>query len=282
MSKDLSCSIAKVSYGHGYYLREALAEKQVPQEPNPPKPAEQVSAGRDSQAEEKFRSIVMRYSEQTDSSFPIHIEHTRAMKSEAGMHKWKFPDLVLLKWTVGKLTDDGYRLDKDLLSVRASLGDPLFSLESIELKVALSVSDFRENFFQCVSNSKWAHRSTLAIAGTINDQKVRDELERLGASYDIAITSYGLSEEKLASLPSAQVIKEMNDGDFEEIASQIKYIQISTGKDRSLLDWEHINDLRTLSPDFIALFEWIAYCLAEKRASTFTNYQGIKKLLMNG
>jgi hypothetical protein len=164
MSKDLTSSIAKIADGHGYYLRNT--ENRVNLEPPPGaevSTATEVSGGREIQLEEKFRSIFIRHSEQANQKFPMHVEHTRATRREAGVNQWKFPDVVLLDWEgVGDLTDQGlYRLDPNLLAVKTSLGEPPFSLESIELKVGVSFPTFRESFFQCVSNSKWAHGAVL-------------------------------------------------------------------------------------------------------------------------
>jgi hypothetical protein len=280
MSKDPTSSIAKVSGGHGYYLRNAESRVIVqPAAPSGSSVEATVSLGREAQLEEKFRSIFMRYMEQSGQQFPMHVEHTRATKKEAGVNQWKFPDVVLLSWGVGKVTDQGYKLDQDLLAVKTSLGEPPFTLQSIELKVSLTLSTFRENFFQCVSNSKWAHRSILAVANGIDDKTLRDELQRLGASYDVSIISYNLSSAMLEGLPSASEILKMPISEFEQLISgTINETQISNGKERAALDWEHVNDLRSISSDFVDLFEWIAYCLLQKGAYRFEDFSHIRKI----
>jgi hypothetical protein len=187
--------------------------------------------------------------------------------------------VVLLRWEAGDLTDQGFRLDPNVLALRMSLGEQPFSLHSVELKVALSTATFRENFFQCVSNSKWAHGASLAVANSIDDSTLTDELRRLGASYDVSVESYGLSTELLESLPSASDIRNMTDAEFDDcIGAKIALQRISTGKERASLDWEHIRDLRHLSPEFDLLFEWVAYCLSQKRAYTFVDFQKIQSI----
>lgn len=281
MSQDPTSSIAKVTSGHGYYLRQQPESQLVATESGKPTPAVEpveASTGRDLQLEEKFRSIFMRHAERSNL-FPMYVEHTRASTRAAGVNRWKFPDIVLLNWGVGELTDQGYRLDPNLLQVKMSLGEQPFSLRSVELKVGLTLSGFRENFFQCVSNSKWAHGSTLAIANSIDDSTLSDELRRLGASYDISVDSYGLSSDFLDSLPSASKIREMSDSDFDDqIAPKISVQRVSSGKERPALDWEHIRDLRSLSPEFRQLFEWVAYCLAQRRPYTFVDFDQIQKI----
>jgi hypothetical protein len=280
MSKDPTTTLAKKSDGQGYYLR-SNQEQQQPSNVLEGSPAvtAKVLSGRDEQPEEKFRAVFMRYSELTSLQFPMRVDHTSAKKKEAGVNQWKFPDVVVLGWGVGEPTEEGSKLDPILLAVKSSLGEPPFQLQSVELKVALSLSTFRENFFQCLSNSKWAHKPVLAVAENVDDKTLRDELERLGASYDVSIESYGLSQEELLKLPNSKEIREMPIGDFEQnIASKITVSRISTGKQRPSLDWAAISDLQTLSRDFKNLFEWIAYCLGEKKAFAFDDYSKIREI----
>ena len=277
MSQDPTSSIAKVADRQGYYLRKIENGETAIESPpaGPPKDAGSAE-GRDAQLEEKFRSIFIRYAERSNL-FPMHIEHTRAASRAAGVNRWKFPDVVLLGWGAGELTDQGYRLDPNLLAVKMSLGEQPFALRSVELKVGLSLSTFRENFFQCVSNSKWAHGASLAVANSIDDSTLSDELRRLGASYDISVDSYGLTSEFLESLPNASDIRKMTDAEFDDqIAAKIALQRVSSGKERSSLDWEHIRDLRSLSPEFRVLFEWVAFCLSQKRAYSFADFQQIQ------
>ncbi len=283
MSQEATSRIAKVSYGHGYYLRPD--ESTEPEEPAPDDAAgedeTQVADGRESQLEEKFRSIFIRYAEQSNQ-FAMHIEHTRAAHRAAGVNRWKFPDVVLLSWEVGEVVDQGYRLDPNLLEVKTSLGEQPFVLQSVELKVGLTLSSFRENFFQCVSNSKWAHSACLAVANAITDKTLTDELRRLGSSYDVSVVSYGLSDALLESLPTATEILNLNDADFDErIASKITLTRVSTANERAILDWEHIRDLRSQSTEFQHLFEWIAYCLSNKRAYKYNDFQQIQSIEHN-
>ena len=194
-SGDPTSPIAKVDQGHGYYLRVTETspdnEQDTEGEYRRSISGELVSEStRQSQPEEKFRAIFMRYSE-FNNQFPIHIEHTRASKQPSGVNEWKFPDVVVVEWGSEVRREDSLRLDKDMLEIKRSLGEQPFKIRSVELKVALSLSTFRQNFFQCVSNSKWAHVAQLAIAGRVPDGILADEIRRLGTSYDVSVVSFG-------------------------------------------------------------------------------------------
>ncbi|MDC0707228.1 hypothetical protein POL68_01980 [Stigmatella sp. ncwal1] len=199
-----------------------------------------------------------------ENRFSMRVDHTRADRADAGINKWKFPDVILLDWDVGQVVDEGYQLDKNLLEMKRSLGEQPFRLTSVELKVAMTLAGFRENFFQCVSNSKWAHHSLLAVAHPLDDTTLVEELRRLGTSYDVTIVSYSLDPHQLNGLPN--------------VTKMINLSTIATGRQRTGLDWEHIKDMRGRTNDFIALFEWIAHCLNEGRPFDYSDFRAVMEI----
>lgn len=278
LAQDPTSPIARFEHGYGYYLRPAATIQEarndvVVEIP----PAESGSTGRVLQLEEKFRSIYTRYAE-LNNQFPMMVEHTSAARRSAGVNKWKFPDLIVLEWEVGEVTDSGFHLDRHLLEVKRSLGEQPFKLSSIELKVEVSLSSFREYFFQCVSNSKWAHNAVLAIAGKISDKSLAEELRRLGSSYDVSIVAFGLDAEVLGNLPSADSILQMDDAAFEEIAEKVSVSRIATARGREVLDWEHLHDMRKQSAEFTGVMEWISYCLEKKAPYRYTDFLKLREI----
>jgi hypothetical protein len=271
MSGDPTSVIAKVDKGHGYYLRPSEATPS----PKTVKSSPSLSSGpnrRADQQEEKFRSLFMRRAQQ-EQIFPVHIEHTRAIRQQAGINKWKYPDVVSVKW--GVISEDG-QLNKDMLEVRQSLGEQPFRIFSTELKIDVTPSTLRETFFQCVSNSRWAHTAQLAIATKISDAKVAEELERLGTSYDVSVISFGLTVELLDTLPSATELLKASDEKIEQYLASVKYETISSGQERDSLDWEHIQDLQTQHPDMVDFFRWIAKCLSDGHAYDRDTWEKMK------
>jgi hypothetical protein len=274
LAKDPTAPIAKKETGSGYYRRP---EQQVTLRSEPPAlnddAAQQGLAGRDTQPEEKFRAFYFRYLK-LDDSFPVHIEHTAAVRRQAGVNKWKFPDLVILDWDVGESGDEGvYQLNNTALLVKQALGEQPFRLTSVELKVDLSLSTLREYFFQCVSNSMWAHSASLVIACSITDSLLADELRRLGTSYGIAVSSFGFDRQTLNSLPPASTMMEMSDLEFDELVGSRSPIKLTSGVPRPALDWDHIRDLNAQSSEFASVFDWIAYCLNEGKAYAIEKYR---------
>jgi hypothetical protein len=192
ISGDPTSVMARVDEGRGYYLRmskdvvpEIAADYSAKAEPQP-------AGRRIDQREEKFRSLFM-LSRLQQHQYPMHLEHTRGARQTAGINKWKYPDVISVRWEVGDLDEQtGYRLNRDLLDVRRSLGEPPFRITSTELKVEITALSLREVFFQCVSNSRWAHSAQLVVATSIIDDLIAEELRRLGTSYDVSYQSYRL------------------------------------------------------------------------------------------
>ena len=88
----------------------------------------------------------------------------------------------------------------------------------------MNLSNLRESFFQCVSNSSWANESYLVAAEVSNNADFRSELKRLSSSFGIGIIGLDISNP-----------------DNSEI--------IYSAKRRDSLDWETINKL-TINTDF--------------------------------
>ncbi len=281
LAGDAESPIARLEEKFGYYLRPSAVSGRKPSgsrsESDEGRGEPAKEPGRDEQLEEKFRAVFVRYSSLANQ-FPMVVDHTAAKRREGGVNRWKFPDVILLEWDVGQAKDEGFRLDRDLLEVKRRLGGQPFRLSSVELKVELSLADFRAAFFQCVSNSKWAHNAVLAVASSVADKTLAEELRRLGSSYEVTVVTYGLSRGDLDEFPAASAILKMEDSEFEGMfASKIRQARVATGASRVSLDWEHIRDMRTQSQEFAVLFEWVSKCLEEKTPFTYDDFRQMKR-----
>lgn len=286
LAVDPSSPLARVAQGHGYYRRPtpteaAQSEPWTPEDQAVSKdqssPSQSAFVSRDFQSEERFRAFFVRYSK-LRMGFPMKVEHTAGAHQPAGVNKWKFPDVVVLHWEVGNQRDDGFALDHALLEVKRSLGEQPFRIASVELKVELTLSNFREYFFQCVSNSKWAHLAHLVIATPVLDALLVQELRRLGGSYGVAVSAFPFTRAELAALPGASELLAMSEEAFEKLAADRSPTSIASGVHRSELDWDHIRDMRVQSPDFRNLFDWIARCLRDSKAYTIENFISLQRI----
>ncbi|MGB2987255.1 MAG: HTH domain-containing protein [Phycisphaerae bacterium] len=135
-----------------------------------------------------------------------------------GFNEWLHPDLVgvylpLEDWK------------QDVIKFNQLLDNNSIRLFSFELKKSLSKSNYRESFFQAVSNSSWAHEGYLVAAEITQDDDLLAELERLSASFGIGIIHLHLSDFNSSTV-------------------------VFPARARQILDWETINKLCEQNKDF--------------------------------
>ncbi|WXG44277.1 MAG: HTH domain-containing protein [Promethearchaeati archaeon SRVP18_Atabeyarchaeia-1] len=144
------------------------------------------------------------------------IEHTKSDKKEFG--EWVHPDMVgcwfpLEEWK------------REVLEFSKETGNIPVKLYSFEIKRELDFSNLREYFFQTVSNSSWANEGYLVASEISTDEDFQSNLKRLS-------TSFGIGVIKL----------DVEDPDSSEIVYPAKH--------KEYLDWDMINKLATMNPDF--------------------------------
>jgi len=115
------------------------------------------------------------------------IYHEISNKKEKGKLEWIHPDVVA--FTMPYL---GYGVVRE---VAKHSGYNLFKAFSFELKKEINWSNYKEFYFQAVSNSSWAHEGYLVIAKEKNiDKEFLQEFNRLSNSYGIGILHLNISE----------------------------------------------------------------------------------------
>ena len=135
-----------------------------------------------------------------------------------GYNEWIHPDMVGFYLPLEDWHPDVVEFNRvsDNNSIR---------LFSFELKRSLSKANYRESFFQAVSNSSWAHEGYLVAASILDDDDFLAELERLSASFGIGIISLDLTD-----IDSSRVL--------------------FPAKVRPDIDWEAMNKLCDQNKDF--------------------------------
>ena len=144
------------------------------------------------------------------------IFHEKSTK--AGYNEWIHPDMVgfylpLEDW------------QPNVIEFNRVSDNNSLKLFSFELKRSLNKANYRESYFQAVSNSSWSHEGYLVAATILDDDDFLAELERLASSFGIGIIHL----------------------DTDDIdSSRIMF----PARSRDSLDWETINKLCEQNPDF--------------------------------
>lgn len=149
------------------------------------------------------------------------IYHEKSKK--VGYSEWVYPDLVGFYLPLDDWQDDVFEFNK--MSERN-----IVKLYSFELKKNINRGNYRESFFQTVSNSSWAHEGYLVCANLKEDEDLLSELERLSKSFGIGIIQLNLEDIESSEILFQAKTKEYLDWDTmnklcEENETFRKFIQ---------------------------------------------------------
>lgn len=149
--------------------------------------------------------------------------YTKTIHHEKVAHKtlseWVFPDMVGFYSPI----DDW---NPKLMDFSKVVGRKSVRLYSFEIKKQIHRSNYRECFFQAVSNSSWANEGYLVTCSIQESDDVRAELKRLSEAFGIGI-----------------IILNLNDIDDESSV-------FSPARWNEELDWEMMNKLCEQSKEF--------------------------------
>ena len=144
------------------------------------------------------------------------INHTKSQKNNFG--EWVHPDIVGCSFPIGQWDDE-------LLQLSSAVENTSVRFLSFELKKELNMGKLREYFFQAVSNSSWANESYLVAADIDDKADFITELSRLSTSFGIGVIKLDIQDPDKSSI-------------------------LFPAKTRDNLDWETVDKLTKMNPDF--------------------------------
>lgn len=144
------------------------------------------------------------------------IFHEKSKKD--GLSEWIHPDIVGVYIPI----EDWNR---EIIELNSISNSNAITLIAFELKKSIDRNNYREYFFQAVSNSSWANEGYLVAAKISDDDELLNELERLSTSFGI-----GLIELDLDDIDSSKVVFHAHK--------------------KKELDWETMNKLSDINSDF--------------------------------
>ncbi|MGK0190661.1 MAG: hypothetical protein ACI9R3_006491, partial [Verrucomicrobiales bacterium] len=285
MCCDPSSPIAKVDQGQGYYLRhQGFANINSARHTVSPLQARYSgslfdSAGNYADAAisraDQFCAIFQHF-EESNGRFPFVFDTSFSVDAPYE-NFWKCPDAVVVDWHVQAVDENGPQITPELVTFKRSMGIEPFAMVSTKLKLSVSHDSFREDFFQALSISRWAHRGQLVIAAAIPDEQLVDHLRQLGTEYGIGILTLGLDTESLDDLPSAPQIQNMHPREKEALLEKITPRVITMPAASRSLSWERLESVRHDNRDFDHLFSWVQYCLTNHQTCSQLQWRSLTK-----
>lgn len=115
------------------------------------------------------------------------IFHEESQKGQKGEDKWLYPDMVAVNFEYAN-----YRKNNVLKFINKFDISPI-KIFSFELKKELNYSNYKEYFFQAVSNSSWANEGYLVALGIKQDHQFIEALQKLSQSFGIGVIELNLS-----------------------------------------------------------------------------------------
>ncbi len=108
------------------------------------------------------------------------IFHEKSGKSQKGADKWLYPDMVGVQF---EYTDYEHGSLQAWMRKFDRLPIKIFSFE---IKKHLDFGNYKECFFQAVSNSSWANEGYLVALSVPQDGEFREALQKLSQSFGLA------------------------------------------------------------------------------------------------
>ena len=133
------------------------------------------------------------------------IFHEESQKGTKGEDKWLYPDMVAVNFeyaNYGKNNVLKFIEKFDIKPIR---------IFSFEIKKELSFSNYKESFFQAVSNSSWANEGYLVALNVKQDGQFIEALQKLSQSFGIGIIELNLDNINQSKILSPARFKEKLD-----------------------------------------------------------------------
>lgn len=131
------------------------------------------------------------YSNENFDAFCKTIFHENSKKSVFGTDKWLYPDIVAVSFEYANL-------DVSTLEfIDKKVANSQIKIYSFEMKKEINIGNFREYFFQAVSNSSWANEGYLvALNIDESDTELGELMRKTSQAFGIGIIS--LDSENIA------------------------------------------------------------------------------------
>ena len=167
------------------------------------------------------------------------IFHEKGGKNQKGADKWLYPDMVGVQFEYADYEHS------DLLKLMERFDRLPIKIFSFEIKIRLDFSNYKESFFQAVSNSSWANEGYLAALFVQQDGEFREALQKLSQSFGIGIILLDAANVSQSEILSpARYKKQMDYAVMYELAEKNRdFSQFLT----TITEYDHKNPHRYLS-----------------------------------
>lgn len=177
-----------------------------------------------------------------DENFDAYVKtiyHEKSSKKTKGYDKWLYPDMVGVKF-------ENY--ENETLNFISKFNKTRIKIYSFEIKKKLNVANFREYYFQAVSNSSWANEGYLvALNIDETDNELKELINKTSLSFGIGVIS--LDGDNLANSKIIAGAKYKEDLDLVSIDELIRKNQNFKNFIKTINDFD-INNKHRFKSEF--------------------------------
>lgn len=133
------------------------------------------------------------------------IFHEESQKGKKGEDKWLYPDMVAVNFEYANYQENnvlGFIKKFDILPIK---------IFSFEIKKELNFNNYKESFFQAVSNSSWANEGYLVAYDIEQGSQFIEALQKLSQSFGIGVIELNLADIHKSKILSPAKFKEKMD-----------------------------------------------------------------------
>lgn len=199
---------------------QALPKLICPQKTQHPKPPQTKPKKQKSSFNERdLHPVLCTFLRQSSyfNAYAKTIFHENSTKGSKGADRWLHPDVVAVSFEYA-----GYKGD-NVFSFIEKFDKLPIKIFSFELKKELNFGNYKESFFQAVSNSSWANEGYLVAHKIHQDKGFIESLQKLSQSFGIGIVQLNLEDIGQSQILSPAKFKEkMNYSGVDELATKNK------------------------------------------------------------
>lgn len=143
------------------------------------------------------------------------IFHEESFKGKKGGDKWLYPDMVAVNFEYANYQENNvldFIKKFDILPIK---------IFSFEIKKELNFNNYKESFFQAVSNSSWANEGYLVAYDIEQNSQFIEALQKLSQSFGIGVIELNLADiQKSQILSPARFKEKMDYSVVDELATK--------------------------------------------------------------
>lgn len=172
------------------------------------------------------------------------VYHEQSNREKKGTNAWIHPDIVGVSYPFGDT--GGFR--SSTLNLMNKFAHSECKLFSFEMKIDVTRTSLRDNVFQAVSNSSWAHEGYLVALDY--EEGLEGEMKMLNEAYGIGFIQLDCDDYKKSN-------------------------RLFPAREKNEIDWNMVDKLSNVNPDFLNFVNTVSADLDNHSITNIRNFDDV-------